>query len=409
MGDRRLRAVVVAAVVVTAVAVAAASAGAASGGAGLSTKPKTTRPHATAAKPVNPFASRGMWIWYVSSSSGGGLSSIIATARQNGITTVMIKSGDGIGSWSQFNSQLVSAFHANHIRVCAWQYVYGTHPMVEASVGAYAVHQGADCLLIDAESEYQGKYISAQTYIKTLRKLVGPNFPVALAGFPYIDYHPAFPYSVFLGPGGAQYNAPQMYWHDIGTTTDAVFAHTYEFNRIYQRPINPIGQTSGSPPLAQIRRFRALLGAYGGGISWWDWQDTTTAEWSALSKPAYALFGYATDLNYASLGLHARGAVVVWAQEHLVKAGWPITIDGGFGPQTLTAVENFQLAQGLPVTGLIDTATWKALLRYPPVTVTWTKTGARTAAAARAGVRPVPQSARLPARRYEIGRSPGRG
>ena len=41
----------------------------------------------------------------------------------------------------------------------------------------------ADCLLIDAESEYEGKYIAAQTYIQRLRKLIGANFPVALAGF----------------------------------------------------------------------------------------------------------------------------------------------------------------------------------------------------------------------------------
>ena len=115
------------------------------------------------------------------------------------------------------------------------------------------MQDGADCLMIDAESEYEGKYISAQTYMTDLRAKVGANHPLALAGFPYIDYHPGFPYSVFLGPGGAQYNAPQMYWKDIQTTTDAVFAHTYEYNLIYQRPIFPLGQvyapSSGPPDL----------------------------------------------------------------------------------------------------------------------------------------------------------------
>ena len=53
---------------------------------------------------------------------------------------------------------------------------------------------------------------------------------MALAGFPYVDYHPGFPYSVFLGPGGAQYNAPQMYWVDIGTSVNTVYAHTYAYN-----------------------------------------------------------------------------------------------------------------------------------------------------------------------------------
>ena len=58
---------------------------------------------------------------------------------------------------------------------------------------------------------------------------------MALAGFPYVDYHPGFPYSVFLGPGGAQYNTPQMYWMDIGTSVNTVYAHTYAYNRVYQR------------------------------------------------------------------------------------------------------------------------------------------------------------------------------
>ena len=63
-------------------------------------------------------------------------------------------------------------------------------------------------------------------YIARLRKLIGNGFPVGLAGFPYIDYHLSFPYSVFLGPNGAQYNLPQMYWADIGTTvSDRVLTH----------------------------------------------------------------------------------------------------------------------------------------------------------------------------------------
>ncbi len=70
--------------------------------------------------------------------------------------------------------------------------------------------------MIDAEGHYEGRYAQAPTYMRTLRALVGPDYPIALAAFPYVDYHPAFPFSVFLGPGGAQYNAPQLYWKTIG-------------------------------------------------------------------------------------------------------------------------------------------------------------------------------------------------
>ncbi len=104
---------------------------------------------------------------------------------------------------------------------------------------------GADCLVIDAEGEYEGHYAAAQTYIDDLRAKIGPTYPLGLASFPYVFDHPSFPYSVFLGPDGAQYNAPQMYWKDIGQSVDTVYANTYIANRVYGRPIFPLGQTYG--------------------------------------------------------------------------------------------------------------------------------------------------------------------
>jgi hypothetical protein len=201
-----------------------------------------------------------------------------------------------------------------------------------------------------------------------------------------------------------------MYWADIGVTVDDVFAHTYTFNRIYRRTIVPLGQVSGSPRLGQIRRFRALSRAYGApGLSWWDWQEASLGEWQALSQPVGSLQGFSPAAAMASLGSGAKGDVVVWAQEHLVKAGFPVAIDGSFGASTGSAVMQFQQAHGLPAIGLIGPATWQALLRYAPVSVQWTRTGAHTAAVSRAGVvLAVPKSASLPARGYEIGRSHGR-
>jgi hypothetical protein len=373
-------------------------------------------PYQPPVKPVpktNPFASRAMWIWELPNSNGGDVASIIARAQTNGIRTLLIKSGDSTNLWSQFNPTLVAELHAAHLRVCAWQYVYGSLPATEAAVGAAAVRDGADCLVIDAEGEYEGKYISAQTYIKTLRGLVGQNFPIALAGFPYIDYHPAFPYSVFLGPGGAQYNVPQMYWRDIGVTTDAVFAHTFAFNLIYQRPIFPLGQVYSSPPVHQVLRFRQLSRLYGSpGISWWDWQEASPRYFRAVSQAVGTLHGVQAYKTVATLGLHAKGDVVVWAQEHLYGAGQPLTIDGDFGPATLIAVENFQTAKGLPVTGLIDAPTWAALLRYRPVTVTWVLKKKKVVAVTSRGGRltaAVPASASLPDRGRDIPPHLGRG
>jgi Putative peptidoglycan binding domain len=369
-------------------------------------------------KAADSLAGRGMWIWYVSRSSGGTLSSVIATARHYGLSTLVIKSGDGSSMWSQFNPTLVRTLHANGLRVCAWQYVYGNHPLLEAQVGAQAVHDGADCLVIDAESEYEGKYISAQSYITQLRKSIGQTYPVALAGFPYIDYHPGFPYSVFLGPGGAQYNSPQMYWMDIGTSVSAVYAHTYAYNRIYEREIDPLGQVYRNPPMGQIIRFRQLSRAYGApGVSWWNWQQASGWGWKSISIGAGTLTGVSPTAATPVLQLHSTGDLVVWLQEHLVSVGYATAVDGGFGPSTQTAVEQFQSVRGLTVDGIVGPTTWAALLRYAPARVTWTGAGAVAASAADArGARAgrtlrlaVPKSARLPARRDEIAGAGGRG
>ena len=99
-----------------------------------------------------------MWIWYVSTvQRRRACASIISTARRYGVGTLMIKAATARSAWSQFSPELVSALHAGGLQVCAWQYVYGTHPIAEAKVGAAAVHDGADCLLIDAESRVRGQ------------------------------------------------------------------------------------------------------------------------------------------------------------------------------------------------------------------------------------------------------------
>jgi hypothetical protein len=387
---------------------------AASGGAGVGSPGHRPTNHGRTSRkasegPANPFAQRGMWIWVLASTDGGNLASIVADAHRFGIGTLIIKSGDGTGEWSQFNPQVVSVLHANHIDVCAWQYVYGDNPAAEARVGAAAVNDGADCLVIDAEAEYQGKYIQAQTYITDLRSLIGANFPVALAGFPYIDYHPSFPYSVFLGPGGAQYNTPQMYWKDIGTTTDAVFAHTYEYNRIYGRPVSPLGQVYNSPPAHQITRFRQLSRVYGApGISWWDWQQAAPGAWVAVSRPMGSLAGYVPDTATATVSKGWTGDLVVWAQEHLITAGFHVGVDGGFGPKTQTAVEQFQFAHGLVADGVIGPGTWQALLRYQPAKIRWGVKSKR-ATVASVGLTPLPKSASLRAKGYEIPADLGAG
>jgi hypothetical protein len=324
------------------------------------------------------FAGQGMWIWYMSASDGGSVASIAAQAHAAGVGTLFIKSSDGSSNyWSQFSAQLIAELHANGLKVCAWQYVYGTEPIGEADLGAQAVANGAECLVIDAESQYEGKYGAAQRYIETLRAKVGPSYPLGLASFPYVNYHPSFPYSVFLGPGGAQFNAPQMYWHDIGTSVAQVFVSTFEQNLIYGRPIVPLGQTYGGVSSTELVDFRSLASAYGaGGDSFWDWQETSSGSWSALVAPLNTTLTVPQpELTSPLLREGSKSDQVLWLQEHLAGAvpGQPTT--GIFEATTKANLEQFQTAHAIPASGETDPDTWAALLALPPVAVNWTASG----------------------------------
>lgn len=333
--------------------------------------PSTAPPSGTA------FDGQGMWIWYVSQSDGGSLAAIVAQAHAAGASTLFVKSSDGSTNyWSQFSPALVQQLHANGLRVCAWQYVYGANPAGEASLGARAVSAGADCLAIDAEAEYEGKYGAAQTYIADLREKIGDAYPLGLASFPYVYYHSSLPFSVFFGPNGAQFDAPQMYWKAIGNSVDTVYANTYISNRPYGRPIAPLGQTYENPSSADLLRFREEALLYGAtGISFWDFQETSENGWKALGAPLAPLTSVTPNAAWAELSQGSKGDSVLWMQEHLASAIPGQATTGIFDSATKMNLEQFQTTHGIAPTGHTEAATWQALLALPPVAVDWTGGG----------------------------------
>ena len=160
------------------------------------------------------------------------------------------------------------------------------------------------------------------------------HFPTALSSFPYVDYHPSFPYSVFLGKGGARFNLPQVYWHAIGVGVGQADRHTIRYNRVYERGIYPVGQTykdaGGRPSKKQIQKFRRLAISFGfPGVSWWSL--------AAHEQEAVARAGPRTSTrikgvrrgsdNYPGLSKGDKGDLVVWAQEHLRGAGAHLAVD----------------------------------------------------------------------------------
>lgn len=353
---------------------------------------------------ASPFNRAGMWIWYIDSSHGGNIGSIIRQAKRAKIGTLYIKSGDGDDTWSQFNRNVVRRFKRAGLKVCGWQYTYGRRPIAEARVAAVAKRRGANCFVINAEAEYEGKYAAADWYVRELRRLVGPKFPIGLSSFPYGHYHPAFPYSVFLGPGAANANLPQVYWHTIGDSVRRSVEITWEQNRLYKRPIYPTGQTWDGPPKRDLLAFRRFMINYGTAPSWWSWQETDASEWAALGKRVGRVPGYRVFRGHPTLKLGSRGDQVVWLQQHLIALGHSMQPTGIFNRVTHRAVRRFQKNRGLKVDGVVGTQTWNRIVRVRPVRVRWSgaRTRNRPAGVSAQGRPRAPLSANLPAVRNEL-------
>jgi peptidoglycan hydrolase-like protein with peptidoglycan-binding domain len=338
--------------------------------------PSPLRPAVSTSSGALPAVMRGhgMWIWQLPRSNRGDLDAIAARARGAGMTTVYVKGSDAGNVWTQFTPKLVQDLHARGLRVCAWQFVYGANPLGEAAAAVANVQAGADCLIIDAETAYEGRYAAAQRYVTSLRARIGPAYPLGLTSFPYVDYHPSFPYSVFLAPGAAQANLPQVYWKAIGGSVDAVSAKTVAQNRIYGSPMAPLGQAYGGVSAAEVQRFRAIWAGYGAaGVSWWSWQEATNTTWSALAPPAPATVVPA-DPGWPALRKGSRGDQVLWLQQHLAAfdARVEVTAGGRFDAATDTVLRALQAARALPETGITDAATWLAVLALPVRAVDWT-------------------------------------
>jgi hypothetical protein len=312
---------------------------------------------------TDPLAGNGMWIWNIPNTERGDAVAIGDRAKDANLKYVVVKAAHGSAAWSGFNAAWVSSVQAQGLKVCGYQRVLRTGGKTQARVLARQVKlTGADCAIIDAESELEGQYSLAKTYMKTLRAELGTGFPIALTSFPWIGYHPQFPYSVFLAPGAAQYNLPQIYWKDIGVSVAKAFQNTYPANSVYGRPIRPIGQLYQNPPANQIVQFRTMAAQYGStGVSYWVWEQASTSGWNAI-KRSITTPALGQAIVAPTLAPGARGDLVRWARMRLKVMGFPVAQNvDRFDTKLTAAIVAAQTKHGLPVTGTVTPELWKVL------------------------------------------------
>jgi hypothetical protein len=317
---------------------------------------------------ASPFAGTALWVTQVSELDTP--AQLAAQAAQAGARTLLVKAGDGSTPELQFTPALVAGLRAAGVTVCAWTFAYGEDPAGEAAVALAAVRAGAQCLVVDAEGQYDCRYGAAQAFVHALRAQLGAAFPIGLAGQAEVLEHPTFPYSVFLGPGAFQFDLPQMYWLELGVSVQAAYAASLPANAIYDRPIVPVGQLAGNPATGELESFRALARAYGSpGTSFFDLDSAAPGELAALAAAPAPLARRALPLPTLRPG--ADGDEIVQAQELLNAAGAHLPVGGFFGAQTERALARFQARHRLPATGILGPASWRALLRLRPRVPSW--------------------------------------
>jgi hypothetical protein len=239
----------------------------------------------------NPLAGRAMWIWTLAASDGGRAPRIARRARTHGIDAVIIKAAHGTHALRQLSRGLIRRLQDTGIVVCGYHRSHGREPAAEARAAAQVATRGADCLVVDAEAEYErlpDPARAARRYMRALRGRVGPHYPVGMTSFPYASLHRRFPFRAFFGRSGAQYDLPQVYWRALGDHPADALGRAYREHARFGRPILPIGQTWMGPAGWELRAFERHAAALGAeGVSYWSWQSTSAAAWASLPSLPY--------------------------------------------------------------------------------------------------------------------------
>lgn len=157
---------------------------------------------------------------------------------------------------------------------------------------------------------------------------------------------------------------------------DVVVVQT-ELNRIGQNypaipKIQPVDGVFGQQTEEAVRRFQEIFGLTADGVVgkavWYRLVSLYVGvnRLSELVSEGQRIFGIPFQAPQAVSEGSPRNQVLMVQYFLSILAQFDplipfVTLDGIYGPATRQAVRSFQTAQGIPVTGTVDTATWNAL------------------------------------------------
>lgn len=165
----------------------------------------------------------------------------------------------------------------------------------------------------------------------------------------------------------------------LGDVFEEVRVIQYELNRISENypsipKIPVVNGVYGTQTEAAVRAFQSVFGLDADGIvgkaTWY----RIKAIYNAVKRLAEltsegvsreeAEEAFESELSEGDSGVYVRTLQIYLATLAFFDSSYPnVTVDGVFGPSTRTAVEYVQRTNGLPVTGVVDRATWTVLSR----------------------------------------------
>ena len=302
------------------------------------------------------ISGKGMFLWKLWAEYGGrkNLDTIITKLKSEGITWLVIKMGDGdsnyntpyhaLYEWADSNysnmDNVVSIFHANGIKLLAFQYVYGVphhwgNSASEMDVANSILSvKGIDGLLIDAEVQYDtlsNSAVAAKAYCDSIRAH-HPDAYIGLTSWARVDGHNSFPWTTFLER--VNVNMPQAYWAARPTTPqNELSIMSSQFTYWINRWISLGDKAADKPiiPLGQGEAFKDIDGTFEGN----DVKQGDITRFCNLSQTTY---------NYPGVSLWEYGQIshsYVWSE---YAVAWQITAV----LNRINKPNNYKLSQNYP-------------------------------------------------------------
>ena len=232
---------------------------------------------------------KGFFIWKIPNCENGDPVAIANVATQAGLSHVLIKIADGVGSYNvdlttgvDLVPPVIQELRARSIEVWGWHYIYGYDPVGEANKAIQRMTAlELDGYVVDAEREFKesGKAEAARTFMNRVRTGL-PDTTIALSSYRFPSFHPQFPFRAFLEK--CDLNMPQVYWLLNHNPGEQLLRTLNEFQAITPvRPVIPTGsafkQGSWSPTTADMLDFLQTARSLNmTAANFWEWANCRT-------------------------------------------------------------------------------------------------------------------------------------